>query len=57
MWSKSWCVQQEIFLMSDQHIEIITLHVYWWPAVSPNKDTYANSIKITLNRLNYLTAT
>ena len=42
--------------MSDQHIEIITPHEYWQPAVSPNKDTYITLIKITLNRLDYLTA-
>ena len=51
MWFKSRFVQQEIFLMSDQHIEIITLHVYWRPEVSQNNETL---IKITLNRLKYI---
>ena len=38
MWSRSRCVQQETFLMSDKHFENIALHVHWRPAVSPNKD-------------------
>ena len=39
MRSKSRCIQQETFLISDQHIEIFTLHAYRRPAVSPKKDT------------------
>ena len=40
--------------MSDQHIEIITLHAYWQQAVSLNKDSYVTLIKTNLNRLNPL---
>ena len=37
--SKSRYAQKEVFLMNDQHNEIITLHVYWRSAFSPNKNT------------------